>query len=102
MDVEQLTHNDLLTNNIIDLGANYLQIQDNDYDSFIGKRAEIWKLSKDPSIKNVCNEFINKKDKIQSSVKFMLIHYEKMTHNKWIEPNYKRERITRNMINILL
>ncbi len=64
MDVEQLTCNNLLTNNVIDLDANYLQIQDNDYDSFISERAEIQKLSKDPSIKNICNEFINKRDKI--------------------------------------
>ncbi len=59
-------------------------------------------MSKNLSIKNVCNEFINKKDKIQSPVKFMLIHYEKMTHNKLVESNYKRERIARNMTNILL
>ena len=102
MDVEQLTRNDPLTNNVIDLGANYLQIQDNDYDSLIGERAEIWKLSKNLSIKNVYNEFINKRNEIQSSVKFMLAHYEKVIHNKWVEPNYERERIAKNMTNILL
>ncbi len=59
-----MTCNDLLTNNIIDIGVNYFQIQDNDYNSLIDKRAEIQKLSKDPSIKNVCNEFIKKRDKI--------------------------------------
>ena len=91
-----------MTNNVINLDANYLQIQDNDYDSLIGERAEIQKLSKDPSIKNVCNEFINKRDKIQSPVKFMLAHYEKVIHNKWVELNYERERIARNMTNILL
>ena len=91
-----------MTNNIIDLDANYLQIQDNNYDSLIDKRAKIWKLSKDLFIKNVCNEFINKRNKIQSSVKFMLTHYKKVTHNKWVEPNYKREHIARNMTNILL
>ena len=41
VDVEQLTRNDSLTNNVIDLGANYLQIQDNDYNSLIGERARI-------------------------------------------------------------
>ncbi len=84
-----MTHNDLLTNNIIDLDVNYLQIQDNDYDSLIDKRAEIRKLSKDLSIKNVCNEFINKRNKIQSSVKFIFAHYEKVTHNKWVKLNYE-------------
>ena len=64
VDVEQLTRNDPLTNNVIDLDANYLQIQDNNYDSLIGERAEIRKLSKNPYIKNVCNEFINKRDNI--------------------------------------
>ncbi len=102
MDVEQLTYNDSLTNNVIDLDANYFQIQDNDYDSLIDERAKIWKLSKDLSIKNVCNEFINKRDKIQSPVKFMLAYYEKVTHNKWVELNYKWEHIVRNMTNILL
>ncbi len=102
VDVEQLTHNDLLTNNVIDLDANYLQIQDNDYDSLIGERAEIRKLSKDPSIKNVCNEFINKRDEIQSPAKFMVAHYEKVTHNKWVKPNYEQKCITRNMTNIFL
>ncbi len=86
VDVKQLTRNDLLTNNVI---VNYFQIQDNDYDSLIGERAEIRKLSKDLSIKNVCNEFINKRDEIQSPVKFMVAHYEKVTHNKWVEPNYE-------------
>ena len=79
-----MTYNDPLTNNVIDLGANYLQIQDNDYDSIIDKRAEIRKLSKDPSIKNVCNKFINKRDEIQNPVKFMVAHYEKVIHNKWV------------------
>src|SRR6266498_3625927 len=32
----------------------------------------------------------------------MVAHYEKVTHNKWIELNYEREHITRNMTNILL
>ena len=41
VDVEQLIHNDLLTNNVINLGANYLQIQDNNYDSLISERAKI-------------------------------------------------------------
>ena len=59
-----MTRNDPLTNNVIDLDANYLQIQDNDYDSLIGERAEIRKLNKDLFIKNVCNEFINKRDEI--------------------------------------
>ena len=89
MDVEQLTRNNPLTNNVIDLGVNYLQIQNNDYDSLIGERAEIQKLSKDLSIKNVCNEFINKRDKIQNPIKFMIIHYKKVTHNKWVELNYE-------------
>ena len=102
MDVEQLTCNNPLTNNVIDLGANYLKIQDNDYDSLIGERAGIRKLSKDPYIKNVCNEFINKRDNIQSPVRFMLEQYEKVIHNKWVEPNYERERIARNMTNIFL
>ncbi len=82
MDIKQLTHNDLLTNNVINLDVNYLQIQDNDYDSLIGERARIQKLSKDLSIKNVCNEFINKRDEIQSPVKFMVTHYEKVIYNK--------------------
>ncbi len=102
MDVEQLTHNDLLTNNIINLNTNYLQIQNNNYNSLIGERAEIWKLSKDLSIKNVCNEFINKKDEIWSPIKFMLTHYEKVTYNKWIESNHEWKHIVRNMTNILL
>ncbi len=89
VNVEQLTRNDLLTNNVINLDTNYLQIQDNNYNSLIGERARIRKLSKDPSIKNVCNEFINKKDEIQSPVKFILAHYEKVTHNKWVELNYE-------------
>src|SRR6266498_879398 len=32
----------------------------------------------------------------------MVTHYEKVTHNKWVELNYERERIARNMTNILL
>ena len=32
----------------------------------------------------------------------MLAHYEKVTHNKWVEPNYEQECIARNMTNILL
>ena len=88
MDVEQLTHNDLLTNNIINLNTNYLQIQNNNYNSLIGERAEIWKLSKDLSIKNICNEFIKKKDEIQSLIKFILTHYKKVTYNKWIKLNH--------------
>ncbi len=91
-----------MTNNIIDLNANYLQIQDNDYDFLIDEKAEIWKLSKDLFIKNVCNEFINKRDKIQNPVKFMFIHYEKMIYNKWVELNYEWECIAKNMTNILL
>jgi len=71
-----------LTNNIIDLDANYLQIQDNNYDSLIDKRAKIWKLSKDLFIKKIYNKFIKKKDEIQSLIKFILIYYEKMTYNK--------------------
>ena len=102
MDVEQLTYNDSLTNNVIDLDANYFQIQDNDYDSLIGERAEIRKLNKDLFIKNICNEFINKRDEIQSSVKFMLAHYEKVTYNKWVESNYEQERIAKNITNIFL
>ncbi len=41
VNIEQLTRNDLLTNNIINLGVNYLQIQNNDYDSLIDERAGI-------------------------------------------------------------
>ncbi len=59
-------------------------------------------MSKDLSIKNICNEFINKRDEIQSPVKFMLIYYKKVIHNKWVELNYEQEHIARNMINILL
>src|SRR6266545_287678 len=32
----------------------------------------------------------------------MVAHYEKVTYNKWVEPNYEQERIARNMTNILL
>src|SRR6266540_1455877 len=42
------------------------------------------------------------RDEIQNPVKFMVAHYEKVTHNKWVELNYERERIAKNMTNILL
>ena len=32
----------------------------------------------------------------------MVAHYEKVTYNKWVEPNYEWKCIVRNMINILL
>ena len=46
--------------------------------------------------------FCKKRDEIQSPVKFMVAHYEKVTHNKCVELNYEWEYIARNMTNILL
>ncbi|RIB21551.1 hypothetical protein C2G38_2176286 [Gigaspora rosea] len=102
VDVKKLTCNDPLTNNVIDLGANYLQIPDNDYHVLAGERAGIRKLKKDPLIKNVCAEFVKKRGEASNSYKLVLSQSEKVVHDRWIEENYGRERIARNVANVLL
>ncbi|CAG8703183.1 34095_t:CDS:2 [Gigaspora margarita] len=102
VDVKKLTCNNPLTNNVIDLGANYLQILDNDYYVLAGERAGIQKLKKNPLIKNICAEFVKKRGEASNSYKLVLSQSEKVVHNRWIEENYGRKRIARNIADVLL
>ncbi|CAG8489861.1 17288_t:CDS:2, partial [Cetraspora pellucida] len=102
VDVKKLTCNDPLTNNVIDLGANYLQIPDDDFEVLAGERAGIRKLKKDPLIKNVCAEFVKKRGEASNSYKLVLSQSEKVVHDRWVEESYGRERIARNVTDILL
>ncbi|CAG8708985.1 12526_t:CDS:2, partial [Dentiscutata heterogama] len=74
-DVDTLLCNDPLVNSIVDLGALVRQVRAN---------------------------FITKRNEIKQRYRFMILPSEKVTHARWVEQEYERERVTKNITDDLL
>ncbi|CAG8663765.1 4021_t:CDS:2, partial [Ambispora gerdemannii] len=82
INITDLTFNDPLCNGIIDISSNRFQINESDYKILTGKN-------------------VNKE--IKHYNKFVLMSTtEKVTYDQWTENEYDRERIARDITNILL
>lgn len=59
-------------------------------------------MTKSPVIKNVCSDFVLKRNKIQRSCKFVLASSETVSYGQWFEVDYDKERITKGIAELLL
>ncbi|CAG8800675.1 18121_t:CDS:2, partial [Racocetra persica] len=74
--MNDLTYDDPLANGVIDLGCNYFKASKEEFDVLLGEKAEVRKLNKELSIKNLCADFV--------------------------EPIYIREEVAHNILDIIL
>nr|CAG8610088.1 15868_t:CDS:2 [Entrophospora candida] len=102
IDIDDLTHDDLLCNGIVDLGSDRFQIPESEYNDLIKEKACIRTLNKNTLIKNICADFVEKRDELHRLYKFVLSTKEAVTHSRWIEQEQDRERIARVITDVLL
>ncbi|CAG8660405.1 10147_t:CDS:10 [Cetraspora pellucida] len=101
-EINDLTYDDPLANGVIDLGCNYFQITEEEFDVLLGEKARIRKLNKESSIKNLCADFVHKRNEIQLKYRFILAPSQAIYHDRWAEPIYIREEIAHNILDMIL
>ncbi|CAJ0825443.1 3861_t:CDS:2, partial [Entrophospora sp. SA101] len=102
IDVKNLTYDDPLCISVIDLDSDQFQVPESDYDTLVGRKAGIRRLSKDMLIKNVCSEFVEKREEARHMYKFVLAPTEIVTHDRWIEQEHDRAQIAKGITDVLL
>nr|CAG8622833.1 7425_t:CDS:2 [Entrophospora candida] len=102
IDVDNLSNDDPLCIGIIDLSSDKYNIAESDFKSLVGEKANIRNLSKDIAVKNICYDFISKRNEVHKWQKFVLSSREVVTHDQWVEDDYTRKHITSEITNVLL
>lgn len=102
IDVDELSNDDPLCIGVIDLSSDKYNIPESDYESLVGEKANIRNLSKDVVVKNICNDFISKRNDVQKLRKFVLPSRDVVTHDQWVEDDHIKERIARGITDVLL
>ncbi|CAG8755579.1 15406_t:CDS:2, partial [Racocetra persica] len=102
VDIEGLTCDDPLYISVIDLGSDKYKLFESDYDVLVGQKAGIIRLNKDALIKNVCANFVIKREEAQRLYKFVLAPTELVMHDQWVEQNHDRERVAKGITDVLL
>ncbi|CAG8439300.1 4803_t:CDS:2, partial [Acaulospora morrowiae] len=119
IDVDELSNDDPLYIGIIDLSLDKYNIPESDYESLVvrifflyevniigseieDKKANIRNLSKDVVVKNICNDFISKRNDVQKLRKFVLLSRDVVTHDQWVEDDHIKEHIARGITDVLL
>ncbi|CAG8642850.1 13026_t:CDS:2 [Ambispora gerdemannii] len=67
-----------------------------------GEKANIRNLSRDIVVKNICNDFISKRNDVQKLRKFVLPSRDVVTHDQWVEDDHIKERIASGITDVLL
>ncbi|CAG8544645.1 11162_t:CDS:2, partial [Acaulospora colombiana] len=102
VDINDLTYDDPLANGIIDLGSSQYQLIEDDYDVLVGEKGGIRNLRKGAFIKEMCEEFIIKRNEIHSQCKFIIAPSETRRHKEWIESENNRVITATNITDTLL
>ncbi|CAG8696649.1 21773_t:CDS:2, partial [Racocetra persica] len=100
--VDDLTPDDLLSNGTVDLSSDKFQLSESDYVALVKEKVCIRMLSKDNEIKNICSDFVARRNEVQKLKKFVLSSTETATHNQWVEEVHERERIAKIVTDVLL
>ncbi|CAG8837142.1 29908_t:CDS:2, partial [Gigaspora margarita] len=100
--VDDLTPDDPLCNGTVDLSSDKFQLSESDYVALVKEKACIRMLSKDNEIKNICSDFVARRNEVQKLKKFVLSSTETATHNQWVEEVHERERIAKIVTDVLL
>ncbi|CAG8774749.1 28041_t:CDS:2, partial [Dentiscutata erythropus] len=85
IDINDLKCDDPLSNGVIDLGSDRFEISENDFDLLVGEKAGIRRLSKSASIKNICAEFVRRRDEFQEIYKLVIAEDVNVVHYRWVE-----------------
>ncbi|CAJ0749649.1 15563_t:CDS:2 [Entrophospora sp. SA101] len=102
VNVNDLSWNDPLVNNIIDLGSSQFSLEREEQSLLVGERASIRGLNKEASIRKLCTNFVVKRNEIQQRYRFMIMPSEKVTHGRWVEQDYERDQVGKNITDLLL
>ncbi|CAG8597350.1 8847_t:CDS:2 [Cetraspora pellucida] len=102
INVTKLSKDDPLCIGIIDLSSDKYIISENNFKSLIGKKADIKNLGKDVTVKNVCYDFIPKRNEVQKLKKFVLSSRETVTHDQWVEADHVSGHIASGITDVLL
>ncbi|CAG8766580.1 15317_t:CDS:2, partial [Gigaspora rosea] len=73
---------DPLCNGVVDLSSDKFQLSESDYVALVNENACIRMLSKDYEIKNICSDFVVRRNEVQKLKKFVLSSAEIATHNQ--------------------
>ncbi|CAG8791385.1 3959_t:CDS:2, partial [Dentiscutata erythropus] len=90
--VDKLLCNDPLVNSIVDLGSPRFSLKEEEQNVLAGERSSIKGLSIGALVRQVCANFITKRNEIKQRYRFMILPSEKVTHARWVEQEYERER----------
>ncbi|CAG8763397.1 601_t:CDS:2, partial [Racocetra persica] len=102
IDINDLKCNDPLSNGVIGLGSDRFEISENDFDLLVGEKAGIRRLSKSASIKNICAEFVRRRDEFQKIYKLVIAEDVNVVHYRWVEQESEREQIVRDITECLM
>ncbi|CAG8684805.1 14376_t:CDS:2, partial [Dentiscutata heterogama] len=102
INIDDLTPDNPLCNGTVGLSSDKFQLSEGDYVALVKEKACIRMLSKDNEIKNICSDFVVRRNEVQKLKKFVLSSMETATHNQWVEEVHERERIAKIITDILL
>ncbi|CAG8596992.1 8377_t:CDS:2, partial [Ambispora leptoticha] len=78
------------------------QLSESDFDVLAGEKAGIRRLSKDASIKNVCADFVRRRNEFQEACRFVVAENMTIVHDHWVERENDREWIARDITECLM
>ncbi|KAF0515997.1 hypothetical protein F8M41_017240 [Gigaspora margarita] len=99
IDINDLTCDDPLSNGV---GSNQFQLSENDFDLLVEEKAGIRRLSKSVSIKNICADFVERRDEFQEIYKLGVAEDVNVVHYYWVEQESDREQIVRDITECLM
>ncbi|CAJ0846405.1 1161_t:CDS:2, partial [Entrophospora sp. SA101] len=102
LDLNNLTYDDPICNGVVDLKCDRFLINEVDFDILVGDKANIRNIVKEAPIKNLCAEFVRKKDEIQTKIKFIITPSQVVYHDHWVEPISVREGVAQGIIDFIL